>query len=386
MTPRRPRRCRVFFLTGAIVLSVMTQAGAKPLDVQIKKKRGALEKIQDRIESKEAERQQTIREEELLRHSVDDTSVKLRRSRAVVRQLEEKISSADRKRQSLEQQLWSSRMDLEQWIGLLTAELREYYERSALSLSDASAELLYREAALADKTQGLAFAQQQHSHVETVRDDLLSLEIQLQKLRLSKEAEKSQLHVIRQQMKDLHATVRGRKAVLEKELSDLKASAKQLASLISDLQKKQEMSLPSKQVIKAAQAVHQQKRGHLPWPVDGEVSQRFGKTHHPELDTYIFSNGITIRTPAPSSVRAVEKGIVLYTGEFMSYGNMILLDHGGRLYSVYGQLGEILVSKGQPVSTGEILGQTGLDDDEKSMIYFELRISGDAVDPLVWLK
>jgi murein hydrolase activator len=116
------------------------------------------------------------------------------------------------------------------------------------------------------------------------------------------------------------------------------------------------------------------------------VVERFGRSKHPELDTFVFSNGVRLQPAAAAPVRSVEKGEVLYAGQFMSYGLMALVQHPGNLHSVYAHLGQIHVARGQKISVGEAVGSPGQDDAGRPSVYFELRVGGVAVDPLVWLQ
>ena len=128
-------------------------------------------------------------------------------------------------------------------------------------------------------------------------------------------------------------------------------------------------------------------RGQLDWPVNGQVSAPFGKHKHPEFAAEIVRKGIDIDAPSGDAIRAVEKGLIVYAGAFSGYGNMVIIDHGERYYTIYGHLGEILKKKGDTVARGEILARVG-DGTARSAakVYFEMRKDGRSVDPLVWLR
>ena len=82
----------------------------------------------------------------------------------------------------------------------------------------------------------------------------------------------------------------------------------------------------------------------------------------------------------------VAKGEVLYAGEFTGYGLMALVAHPDSLFTIYAHLGELTVKKGQKVSVGEVLGAAGTDAEDRPTVYFELRLHGEAMDPLLWLE
>jgi septal ring factor EnvC (AmiA/AmiB activator) len=85
-------------------------------------------------------------------------------------------------------------------------------------------------------------------------------------------------------------------------------------------------------------------------------------------------------------VRAVHEGTVAFAGAFTGYGNLVIVDHGDRAYSLYGHLNSAEVTVGHRVDVGNPIGTAGRNPAGIPALYFELRIDGAAVDPLQWLK
>ena len=126
--------------------------------------------------------------------------------------------------------------------------------------------------------------------------------------------------------------------------------------------------------------------GRLSWPVDGDILYRFGRLVNPN-NTTIRWNGIGIRAPAGSPIRAVAAGEVMVADQIGTYGQTVIVQHGGGDYSVYGSLGRIDVQKGQAVIKGQVIGVVGrADPDMDPHLHFEIRPKGRAMDPLVWLQ
>jgi len=119
-------------------------------------------------------------------------------------------------------------------------------------------------------------------------------------------------------------------------------------------------------------------RGDLPWPVNGEVQRRFSRT--------AASNGIEIAAPEGASAMAIHDGVVAFAGTFGGFGNLVILDHGSQTFSLYGDLLEIAVKKGARVEHGQPIGKVGPTPSGANALYFELRVDGQPVDPLQWLK
>lgn len=126
-------------------------------------------------------------------------------------------------------------------------------------------------------------------------------------------------------------------------------------------------------------------RGALPWPAPGDVTGRFGQTSG-RLGGTAVRNGIEIAAVEDSPVRAVHGGTVGFAGPFTGFGTLVIVDHGGENYSLYGYLATTSVAQDQPVEAGAELGRVGRAPAGPPALYFEMRIDGRSVDPLQWLK
>lgn len=128
-------------------------------------------------------------------------------------------------------------------------------------------------------------------------------------------------------------------------------------------------------------------RGQLEWPVNGAVVGEFGRRRHPIYDTYTVSRGIEIEGDRGDPVVAVFDGRVVFADWYGGYGLMVIVDHGGGYFSLYGHLNAIDMRVNESVSAGDIVGEVG---DTASLIgpnlYFEVREQTDALNPLSWLR
>ncbi len=126
-------------------------------------------------------------------------------------------------------------------------------------------------------------------------------------------------------------------------------------------------------------------KGALPWPAHGRVRIAFGRHKHPRFETYTLHNGIEIDAPLDTPVNAVHDGTVAFADQFLGYGLMVILDHGGKNHTLYAHLAETRVQPGQHVSAGDVVGTVGASSVEGPGLYFELRSQGKPQDPLEWL-
>ena len=114
------------------------------------------------------------------------------------------------------------------------------------------------------------------------------------------------------------------------------------------------------------------------WPLQGTV--RRGFTARTESD---YHDGIDIRTPVGTAVRATAPGKVLFAGaEPRQFGNLVVIDHGNGWTSSYAFLSRVTVSENEDVRAGERIGLSGRTGMAKGPeLHFELRRNNRPVDP-----
>ena len=118
------------------------------------------------------------------------------------------------------------------------------------------------------------------------------------------------------------------------------------------------------------------RKGRLTFPVSGQAEVKaMQKDGGP---------GVEITAPLGAVVRAVHPGRVAFADRYGAYGQLVILDHGDRCYTVSANLGTIDVKVGDELSAGERLGTVG-DDGRGPSLYFEIRIGNDKVPPQTWL-
>src|SRR5260221_10272331 len=119
-------------------------------------------------------------------------------------------------------------------------------------------------------------------------------------------------------------------------------------------------------------------RGDLEWPLAGSVQRRFNRGSE--------SPGMEIAAVDGAEARAIHGGVVAFAGAFAGYGNLVILEHSQQSYSLYGDLLDVNVKKGDRIDRGHVVGSAGPTPSGTTGLYFELRIDGQPVDPLQWLR
>lgn len=127
-------------------------------------------------------------------------------------------------------------------------------------------------------------------------------------------------------------------------------------------------------------------KGNLPWPTErGVISATFGEHPHPVLKGIkTKNNGIDITTSSGSTARAVFDGVVTSIMSLPSYNNVIIIKHGEFL-TVYSNIGQVYVKKGDKVTTKQKLGVIEPDDTGKTKLHFELWKGKVLQNPESWI-
>lgn len=182
----------------------------------------------------------------------------------------------------------------------------------------------------------------------------------------------------------------------EKAVSELNNKIEQLiAEAMKKKETKSEGTRSGYEVTPEAQALGENfeaNKGKLPWPVEhGTIIREFGDRPHPVLKNVTESNpGIGISTNDEETVRAVFEGTVAEVFYTPSHHRLVMIDHG-TYFSVYGNLKQVAVSKGQTVATKQSLGTVYTDPDsgasELEFMIWKSTSGGTALklNPALWL-
>lgn len=132
-----------------------------------------------------------------------------------------------------------------------------------------------------------------------------------------------------------------------------------------------------------SEAIRYSLPGSFVYPVMApKLSSDFGSRAHPVLRYVRHHDGVDLAAPNGAQVRAVAEGTVVFADPYKGYGNLVVIKHNDSLTSHYGHLQRILVSPGQKIKPGAVIGlvgETGITTGPH--LHFELRFDGHAQDP-----
>ena len=113
-------------------------------------------------------------------------------------------------------------------------------------------------------------------------------------------------------------------------------------------------------------------------PLNGQIVVYFGQ----KKAGVVESNGIEIKGKLGNPVVASKAGTVIYADAFQGLGKVVMIDYGGGIIGVYGNLLAIKVNINSKVSSGQTIGVLGLSSDKEPNLYYELRANLRPIDPI----
>jgi septal ring factor EnvC (AmiA/AmiB activator) len=116
-------------------------------------------------------------------------------------------------------------------------------------------------------------------------------------------------------------------------------------------------------------------RGRLPFPITGRAEVRSARRAE--------GPGLEMRAPLGTQVRAIYPGRVAFADSYAEYGKTVIIDHGGRYYTVSANLGSIDIEVGDLVEVNTRIGTVG-DVGRGALVYVEIRSGTDTLDPAEW--
>ncbi len=175
-------------------------------------------------------------------------------------------------------------------------------------------------------------------------------------------------------------------ARLEKEISSdaralsaFEADRAELEQVVREIEEAMAQLVPLADVQRFADA-----RGAMPWPVDGRITNRFGR---PRNQGRMRWQGVRLKADSGSQVSAIHHGRVVYSDWLRGSGLLLVIDHGDGYMSLYAHNESLLREVGDWVSAGAAIATVGNSGGQSEPgVYFEIRKDGKPTDPARWCR
>jgi septal ring factor EnvC (AmiA/AmiB activator) len=214
---------------------------------------------------------------------------------------------------------------------------------------------------------------------QELQDALTELDVEEKKLareltknrRISsdKEIENSRLETDKKRRKKYLNKVNNQKSTLEDNLKQKQRMIAEIESLINKL-------FNDKSSMK----------GKLPWPVQGKIISRFGNQKNRKLNTITENVGIEIQAAVGTPVITVLDGVISIITYIRGHGNIIIVDHGGGFSTVYAQIENIQVNENEYIQAGDRLAKIASNGTSRNgKLHFEVWGNQQKLNPEHWL-
>jgi murein DD-endopeptidase MepM/ murein hydrolase activator NlpD len=232
--------------------------------------------------------------------------------------------------------------------------------------------------------------------VVAIQAGLLGMQAQLAAAEAEARQQRFALDALAVQRKELLASASVEQQQAQHEVAQLdEESAEAEAQLVALIRAKQEEEEVRRRAERRARLLAGEELppepgapGQLMWPVSGPITSRFGMRVNPVTHVLRLHAGIDIGVATGTPVASAADGRVIVAGwDEGGCGNMVVVDHGGRLSTQYCHLSQIFVAVGQDVQRGQALAASGSTGNSTGPhLHFGVRINGNPVDPMSYLR
>ena len=125
------------------------------------------------------------------------------------------------------------------------------------------------------------------------------------------------------------------------------------------------------------------RKGTLAWPTQGKIIARYGSSRN--LGKLKWQ-GLMINAPLGEEIISAAPGRVVFSDWLRGFGLLLIIDHGDKYMTLYGNNQSLLKRAGDSVTTGDMIAMSGEQGIRQyTGLYFELRHQGNPIDPAQWL-
>lgn len=310
--------------------------------------------------------------------------------------IEKDLDFAQKEIKAAEDEVVIEKEKLKEKTKLLESRLREIYKDrltgyleilfNSESFSDFLTRFRYIKYILSLDAEVINDIRQQMNKIENNKINLENREEILSLLKKEVEKEKENIEFSIKSKKSIINKIDSQKETYLKSLKELEQSSQEIKNIIERIYKQQEGDSKKASQKEVPTITLQPKKGILALPIQGKLISEYGKQKNTDFNTDTFNSGIDISAPLGQVVHAAGSGEVIYTGNIKGYGQIIIIDHGGRTTTLYAHLSKIIIDIGDKVKKGQSIGQVGDSGGVSSTrLHFEVRVEGKPTDPMNWL-
>ncbi len=372
------RRLAVLLAAALLLASPTRSAAQEPpssREQELEAIRGEIARLTARLETVKQSAAGIAGELDRLELELELQSQKVAEAAAAKSIAEERAAASEAAIADLERRLAEERRKLEERLTGLYRMGRHGYLRLLLSLAPGEALLPAVRALryLARRDAATVTGFEELGARLAVEHGVLASERQVARGWFARENDRrNQLVALERRKSQMLAGTRRESAQIASAALELGERARKLSSLLDALYGRSDPGLAGLPI--------RDFRGVLDWPAEGRVAVEFGPRVDAHYGTRVPHNGLDIETVPGAEVRAVYPGKVLFAAPFEGLGPMVVVQHAGRVFTLYAGLSELRVRKDDVLLLHSIVGRAG------SSLYFEIRVDKNPENPRAWLR
>ncbi len=359
--------------------SILPAIGGTPEELQQKQQelQQKIEETSQALSQKKAEESAAVKELKQLNNVLSTTEKQLKNT-------ESKLAATEQELKQIEAEIVQTEDKLNTNFNILGERLKTMYVQGDVHIL----EVLLNSASITDfLTRWDLFCRIADSNtqlIEGIKDELTKYQEQ-QKLVSQKKEMLASLKEEQSTKKKELAVATSRQQTLVKQIQQDKASIEAMLNELEAESARIEAEL--KKLLSGDDTVYG--TGKMIWPAPGysRITSQYGMRRHPILKVNKMHTGIDIGAPQGAKVIAADDGKVIEAGWRGSYGQVVMINHGNGIVTLYAHLSAYMVKAGDIVVKGQKIaevGSTGMSTGPH--LHFEVRKNGSTVNPLNYVK
>lgn len=340
-----------------------------------------IEALQARLESNREERSRMAQRLEDTEREIADNRRRLNRVEADLAETEAEIEELSARQETLEERRLEQADNIEAMLVTAYKSNQQTPLKALLapeSLSHGQRMMTFYQFFNTAQLAELRAYEDTLGELESVSDRILQRQAQLEEQNAQLVEENNRLMRSRNQRQQVIARLADDIASQEAEVAEKEAEREELQALLREVEQAIDQFEFGDDEIPFAE-----RQGEMGWPVEGEVSLRYGQRNE---RTNLLSDGLLLATESGNPVRAIHYGRVVFADYLKGYGLLTIIDHGQGYLSLYGRNEVLEKSVGDWVSGGETIARAGdTGGFPEPALYFEIRHQGETRDPQHWL-
>lgn len=385
-----PMLSMIITYAGAVTQSEINGLKSQASELAQEKK-----ELQAQLSAITSDKNEAMARKENLEQQINVVRSEIDNTNALIASYNEQIASCNEQIAQKEIELAEAEAEQEKYYNLFCERVRSMEEDGTVSYWA----ILFESSSFSDLLDRANFINEIMEYDNAVME-------QLELARQAVENAKAELEAARAELETAKAEQEAELAVLEERRSELKQKEAEAEAILNEIQEREEEAAEAlaaaSAAAKAMDAEIARKQRELEaqlaaqnqtivsesgymWPLSGRytLSSLYGGRIHPITGKPNNHGGIDIPAPRGTSILSAKSGIVVTSGYNSSYGNYVVVSHGGGASTLYAHMSSRAVAVGDNVSQGQVVGYVGSTGSSTgNHLHFEVRVNGNRTDPI----